>query len=588
MLPSDSSITVESAPPGFANPVQLIEPHGGKLIHLLVSGTERAELIRKAAELPSIQLSARSLCDLELMATGAFSPLDRFMRQRDYLRVIEEMRLADDTFFPLPITLPVADPKMAPLGREIVLRSSRNELIAILSVEEVYEADPAWEAVRILPTDDPRHPLISEMSGWGRYYVSGPMQVLSLPAHYDFPLLRRTPVETRGLLSRFGNTNVIAFLPRGPMSRMHEELTKQTAGEIGATLLIQPAVGLTEPGDADHYTRVRTYMVTADKYCDSRSTLLNLSPLATRAAGAREALWHAIVLRNFGANHLIAAQEVPVKLAKETGVRILPLNDLVYLPDQDRYEKARSVPDGTATLSLSPSQMREDYLAAGQSLPEWFARPEVADVLARAYPPLQQQGFCIWFTGYPSAGKSTIADILAVLMMERGRQATLLDGDVVRTHLSKGLGFSRADRDTNILRIGFVASEIARHHGSVICAAVSPYRSTREQVRNMVGPERFIEVFVDTPLTICEQRDVKGFYARARAGELHGFTGVDDPYEPPASPEIVLTTTDCSPEESAHRIVRYLTERGFLAPQTFSTLRLQDGHEGHGTASGRN
>jgi len=214
-------------------------------------------------------------------------------------------------------------------------------------------------------------------------------------------------------------------------------------------------------------------------------------------------------------------------------------------------------------------------------------RPDAADVLARAYPPLQQQGFCIWFTGYPSAGKSTIADILAVMMMERGRQATLLDGDVVRTHLSKGLGFSRADRDTNILRIGFVAAEIARHHGSVICAAVSPYRSTREQVRNMVGSERFIEVFVDTPLAVCEKRDVKGFYARARAGELHGFTGVDDPYEAPAAPEIVLTTTDSSPEESARRIVRYLTERGFLAQQSFSALRLQDEREGK-TGSERN
>jgi sulfate adenylyltransferase len=252
----------------------------------------------------------------------------------------------------------------------------------------------------------------------------------------------------------------------------------------------------------------------------------------------------------------------------EIKVRMLPYNEFVYLPEEDRYEESNQVPPGRKVLNISGTEVRDGYLANGKQLPQWFTRPEVAHILARAFPPRDQQGFCIWFTGLPSAGKSTIADILAVMLLEYGRSVTMLDGDVVRTHLSKGLGFSKEDRDTNILRIGFVASEIVRHHGAVICAAVSPYQATRNQVRSMVGEDRFILAHVDTPVEVCEQRDIKGFYARARSGEIRGFTGVDDPYEAPISPEITLATTDCEPEENARKIVRYLIEKRFLPQES--------------------
>ena len=415
-----------------------------------------------------------------------------------------------------------------------------------------------------------------------------------MPRHHDFPELRRTPAHVRRLLAAMGNPHVVAFQTRNPMHRAHEELTKRAAAESGATLMIHPVVGMTKPGDVDHYTRVRTYKTLVENHYDPHRTLLSLLPLAMRMAGPREVLWHALIRRNFGANHLIVgrdhagpgknskgqsfygpyeAREMLARHSDELGVRMLPYDEMVYLADEDRYEQVTAIPAGARTFSISGTEVRQKYLAQGQPLPEWFTRPDTAEILASAYPPRWKQGFCIWFTGLPSAGKSTIAEILTLMLMERGRQITVLDGDVVRTHLSKGLGFSREDRDTNILRIGFVASEIVRHHGIVIGAAVSPYRATRNQVRAMMRDGGFIEVFIDTPVEVCEQRDVKGFYARARAGELKGFTGVDDPYESPLNPEIILQTTATTPEENARRIIRYLIDKGFLREDSWSHLR---------------
>ncbi len=549
----------------------------------MLDGEERRQELQRAADLPSVILAPRAMCDLELMATGAFSPLDRFMGRADYERVLDEMRLADGTVYPVPVTLPLADPPE--VGKDIVLRNPNNVRMAILRVEEVFEWDRDREARQVCRTNDGRHPLVAEMASWGRYYASGPLKVLNLPSHQDFPALRKNAAEVRAELEELGNTKVVAFHTRTPIHRIHEEITRKAVEQVGANLLVQPVVGMTRPGDMDHYTRVRTYLILKDKYYDPRRTVLSLLPLAVRHAGPREAVWHAIIRRNFGATHLIVgrdyasagvdskgrlffgsleAQELMRALGPHVGVTMVPYEELVYLPDEDRYEVEGQVPPGRRTLSISGTDVRNDYLAAGKPLPNWFTRPEVAEVLARAFPPRHQQGFCIWFTGLPSSGKSTIAEVLAVLLMERGRQVTLLDGDVVRTHLSKGLGFSQQDRDTNILRIGFVASEIARHHGAVISSAVSPYRSTRDQVRAMVGEDRFIVVYVNTPIEICEQRDVKGYYGRARAGEIHGFTGVDDPYEAPANPEITLTTTDCTPEQNAQRIVGHMREKGFL------------------------
>jgi sulfate adenylyltransferase len=468
---------------------------------------------------------------------------------------------------------------------KIALRDPKNDLLAVMSVEEAYPWKLHEEATRVLGTTDICHPLVAEMHGWGETYISGSLKVIALPKHYDFVTLRRTPAEVREALARFGQKNVVAFQTRNPIHRAHEELTKRAARQIDGSLLIHPVVGLTKPGDVDHFTRVRAYRVLVEKYYDRQRTLLSLLPLAMRMAGPREAVWHAIIRRNHGVNHFIVgrdhagpgndskgrplygaydAQELFRKHEAEIGVKMIPFKELVYLPDEDRYEESDQVAPGSNVASISGTQVRVEYLGNGKKLPDWFTRPETAAILSQISPPTHQQGFCVWFTGLSGAGKSTIAEILAILLMEHGRQATVLDGDVVRTHLSKGLGFSKEDRDTNIRRIGFVAAEIARHNGVVLCAAVSPYRATRSEVRDMIGKDRFIEVFVDTPLEVCEQRDTKGMYARARHGEIKGFTGIDDPYEEPVNPELHLTTTDCSPEENARRIERFLVEREFL------------------------
>lgn len=565
----------------------LITPYGGTLVDLAVPENERADQVSWANGLPSVQLSARSVCDLELLATGAFSPLDRFMGKADAERVAAEMRQSDGTLFPIPITLNVSSADGL-AGKDIGLRSAKNNLLGWMRVDEVFEWDPRKEAQQVLGTTDERHPLVAEMGTWGAFRLSGPLHVINLPEHLDFAALRRTPAKVRELLSRMGNRNVVAFQTRNPMHRAHEELTKRAANEVGGSLLIHPVVGLTKPGDVDHYTRVRTYRTLVENHYDPKRTLLSLLPLAMRMAGPREAVWHAIIRRNFGANHFIVgrdhagpglnsagkpfygpyeARELVTRHSEELGVRVVPYDEMVYLADEERYEQITKIPPNARTLTISGTQAREKYLAVGKPLPAWFTRRETSAILAATYPPLHNQGFCIWFTGLPSSGKSTVADALTVLLMEHGRQATVLDGDVVRTHLSKGLGFSREDRDTNILRIGFVASEVVRHHGAVICAAVSPYRAARDQVRAMMPPGAFIEVFIDTPVQVCEGRDVKGFYAQARAGKIKGFTGVDDPYEPPSAPELHLTTAETTAAQNAEAILEFLQARGLLLPQ---------------------
>ena len=565
----------------------LISPYGGKLVNLVVTGEEREELLAKSTRLPNVQISARSLCDLELLATGAFSPLEGFMRKVDYERVLTEMRLSDGTLFPIPITLPVDEKALPSWGEQITLSDARNNPLAIMQIEEVVHYDPQREARLVLGSTDPRHPLVSEMVQWGKVYVSGELKIINLPRYHDFVELRRTPAQVRQMLDKMGHANVVAFQTRNPMHRIHEELTKRAAEEVNGSLLIHPVVGMTKPGDVDHYTRVRVYRALVENYYDKQSTLLSLLPLAMRMAGPREALWHAIIRRNHGANYFIIgrdhagpgkdsqgrpfygpyeAQAMMAQYAEEIGVQPVEFKELLYLADEERYEEQNKVPEGTRIFNISGTQVREDYLAKGVQLPEWFTRKETSDILQQMYPPRHKQGVCIWFTGLSGSGKSTTAEVLTSLLLERGRQVTLLDGDVVRTHLSKGLGFTREDRDTNILRIGFVAGEIARQGGTVICAAISPYRTTRNEARKMVGEERFIEVYVDTPIDVCESRDVKGLYARARRGQITGFTGVDDPYEAPVKPEITLYTTETGPDENAHKIVAFLEERGFLLP----------------------
>ena len=563
----------------------LIQPYGGELVDLMVPADAREEIKARATQLPSLQLSERAVCDLELLAIGAFSPLDRFMGEADFERVLNEMRLTSGHLFPIPITLPVEDtPEVWKYG-EVALRNSKNELLAVMVVEEIYQWDLDEVARKVFGTQDLRHPLVAEMHRWGKLNISGRLDVLQLPRHYDFQPLRLTPAQTRAQLETFGRENVVAFQTRNPLHRVHEELTKRAVEEKDGVLLLHPVVGMTKPGDVDHYSRVRTYKALADRYYDRDRILLSLLPLAMRMAGPREALWHALIRRNYGANFLIVgrdhaspgvdstgkpfygpydAQELVQQHSKELGVGVVPFHELVYLPEEQRYEVSTNIPANARTASISGSQVREEYLNKGRKLPEWFTRPEVAEVLAETYPPRHRQGVCIWFTGLSGSGKSTTAEILVVMLLEHGRQMTMLDGDVVRTHLSKGLGFSKEDRDINIRRIGFVAAEIVRHGGIAVCAAVSPYRATRNDVRSLVASDKFIEVFMDTPLGVCEQRDIKGMYAKARRGEIKGFTGIDDPYEPPQSAEITLKTVDVTPEENARQIIDYLVGQGFL------------------------
>ena len=574
-------MTSEGARPG------LVTPYGGRLIDLVASDEDAAELKARAASLPSVQLSARAMCDFELLATGAFSPLDRFMGSEDHQSVLDDLRLSSGTLFPIPITLPVAPAEGVSLDAEVALRSPNNNLLATMTVTEAYEWSPDEVASKAFGTTDPRHPMVAEMASWGTVNLSGPIRVIQMPVHHDFADLRMTPAQTRARLESFGRQNVVAFQTRNPLHRVHEELTKRAAEAVDGVLMIHPVVGLTKPGDVDHYTRVRTYRALTERYYDSRRVLLTLLQLAMRLGGPREAIWHAIIRRNFGASHLIVgrdhagpgldsagnpfygpydAQEAVAEFESELGVTMVPFQMVAYLPDEDRYEEISKIAPGVTTASISGTQVREEYLGAGKPLPEWFTRPEVASVLAESYPPMHRQGVCVWFTGLSGAGKTATADILTNLIMEHGRQVTVLDGDVVRTHLSKGLGFSKEDRDTNIRRIGFVAGEIVRHGGIAICAAVSPYIATRNEARGMCGSDRFIEVFVDTPLEVAESRDAKGMYAKARRGEIKGFTGIDDPYEAPPNAEITLDTVACSAEENARRIVATLLDRGFLLP----------------------
>ena len=563
---------------------KLISPYGGELVNLLVPASELAEKKAYAGTLPYVQISARVECDLELMAVGAFSPLRSFMGKADLQSVLDTMRMTDGTLFPMPITLPVDPTDDIQVGIDIALRDSKNNILAILSVEEMYEWDIEEMSVKAFGKYDLKHPIVAEMHNWGKINLAGELQVLQLPEHPDFADIRRTPAETRAVLESYGHKNVVAFQTRNPLHRVHEALTKRAAESIDGVLLLHPVVGMTRPGDVDHYTRCRVYKTLIENYYEDDRSFLSLLPLAMRMGGPREAVWHAIIRRNHGANHLIVgrdhagpgndsdgnpfygpydAQELIQQFEEEIGVKSVPFTEMVYMEDEDRYEETSKLHEGAKIRKISGTQVREDYLAKGVPLPEWFSRPEVAKILAESFPPPHRRGVCLWFTGLSGSGKSTTAEQVLSLLMEKGRNVTMLDGDVVRTHLSKGLGFSAEDRDTNIRRIGYVASEIVRHGGMVICAAISPYRETRENVRNMVG-EGFMEVHMATPIEFCEENDIKGLYAKARRGEIKGFTGIDDPYEPPVNPEFSISAVNTTPQENAQILVNKLIEMGYV------------------------
>jgi len=567
----------------------LIAPHGGELVNLLTDIDRAASLKTESRDWPSLDLNARQLCDLELLLSGAFSPLQGFLTKADYERVCGEMRLADGTLWPIPIMLDVSEELAEKLsaGSNIALRDAEGVMIAALNVEDVWQPDREEEANAVFGTTNREHPGVAQLlDRTNPYYVGGTITGLSAVGHYDYKLLRHTPAELRSEFAKLGWTKVVAFQTRNPMHRAHQELTLRAAKEIEANLLIHPVVGMTKPGDVDHYTRVRCYQALLHRY-PRKTAMLSLLPLAMRMAGPREAVWHAIIRKNHGCTHLIVgrdhagpgndssgqafygpydAQELLQQHEAELGVAMVPFKLMVYVQDQDTYAPIDEIKEGTRTLNISGTELR-NRLAMGKEIPEWFTFADVATELRRSHPPRHQQGFTVFFTGLSGSGKSTIANVLLVKFLEMGgRPVTLLDGDLVRKHLSSELGFSKEHRDINIKRIGYVASEVTKNGGVAICAPIAPYDSVRKDVRSMIQPVGgFLLVHVATPIEVCEQRDRKGLYAKARAGIIKEFTGISDPYEEPVDADIVIDTTKLTAEEAAQQILLHCEKEGYVA-----------------------
>lgn len=566
----------------------LIPPHGGELVNLLAQPGRITEIQAASRDWPSWDLTPRQLCDLELLVSGGFSPLRGFMVKTDYDRVCREMRLADGTLWPMPITLDVTEDFARKLsaGTTVALRDPEGVMLAVMHVQEVWQPDRKQEAQCVFGTMDTAHPgvdyVVNRSNPW---YVGGRLEGIQPPAHYDFRALRLSPAELRAEFTRLGWRRVVAFQTRNPMHRAHQELTLRAAKQVEANLLIHPSVGMTKPGDVDYYTRVRCYQLLLSKYPPG-TVKLSLLPLAMRMGGPREALWHGIIRKNHGCTHLIVgrdhagpgkdskgkpfygpyeAQEMFAQHHQELGVTMVPFNMMVYLEGQDTYVPEDQVPQGARTLNISGTELRE-RLNEGRDIPGWFTYPEVVQELRRTYPPRHKQGVTVFFTGLSGSGKSTIANALRVKFLEvGGRPVTLLDGDLVRKHLSSELGFSKEHRDINIRRIGYVASEITKNGGIAICAPIAPYDSVRKEVRAMVEPYGgFVLVHVATSLEVCEQRDRKGLYAKARAGIVKEFTGISDPYEVPQDAEVVIDTAELTPEEAAQEIILHLERQGFI------------------------
>ena len=568
---------------------ELIEPHGNQLINLFSSCSTIEQLRQESMELLVWNLTDTQLCDLEMLMNGSFSPLKGFMTETQYNSVCSSMRLPDGALWSIPITLDISrdfSEKLS-LGHRLTLLHPEGMPLAILDVKDIWEPDPKIEAVSVFGTDNQEHPAVFRLfNKTNPIRIGGTVQGIEPPPNYSFTELRHTPKELRELFKENGFSRVVAFQTRNPMHRAHVELTKRAMRQTGAHLLINPVVGVTKPGDIDAFVRVRCYKSIL-KYYERSAVSLSLLPLAMRMAGPREALWHAIIRKNFGCSHFIVgrdhagpgkdstgkpyygpyeAQNLLAKYAGELGISTVLFEEMVYLEDKKLYVERSEAPKGAQLASLSGTELRR-RIAEEIEIPEWFSYPEVIAELRKSRTPRSRQGFVVFFTGLPSSGKSTIARAFVEKLLETTeRAATVLDGDLVRKNLSSELTFSKEHRDLNILRIGFVASEITRHGGVAVCAPIAPYAAIRRKVREMVGAHGgFIEIHVDTPLEECERRDRKGLYAKARSGLLKDFTGVDDPYENPEKPELRIQTMNTNPSEAALIILEYLKSAGYIS-----------------------
>ncbi len=564
------------------------EAHGGKLKELFLSEGQADDEKIKAKDYKSWDLTQRQICDLDLLMNGAFSPLEGFLGKDDYESVCDGMRLKSGVLWPLPITLDVSEAFAEEIaaGEVITLRDPEGVLLATFEVGDIWRPDLMSEAQRVYGTTDDTHPAVDYLLHRSNpVYVGGTVRGVEPPTYYDFKLLRDTPSELRGRFRKLGWRKVVAFQTRNPLHRAHQELTFRAAKESDANLLIQPVVGMTKPGDIDHFTRVRCYEHILEEYPE-QTTQLSLLNLAMRMGGPREALLHAIVRKNYGCTHFIVgrdhagpgndkdgnpfygpydAQELYKEFEKELDITMVPFKMMVYVENKAEYVPADETEPTDKVLNLSGTEFRR-RLREGLDIPEWFSYPSVVAELRKAHPPKHEQGFTVFFTGLSGSGKSTVANALMTKLLEEGsRPVTLLDGDIVRKNLSSELTFSKEHRDLNIQRIGFVASEITKNGGIAICAPIAPYAATRRLVREMISPVGgFLETHVSTPIEVCEERDRKGLYAKARAGQIKGFTGIDDPYEVPENAEIVIDTAELSPDLAAHRILLTLEKHGYI------------------------
>ena len=565
----------------------IITTHGEKLCNLMQDEQYRNKFNKDILQLKSLTLSNRQLCDIEMILNGGFSPIDGFMNRKDYNSVCENMRLENNLLWPIPITLDINDELVDTLetNEEIALRDKEGFVIAILTIDDIWTPDKEKEAQQIYQTTDIFHPGVNTLlNETHSTYVGGRLKGIQYPKHYDYPNLRHTPQQLRESFDNWGWNNIIAFQTRNPMHRAHIELTKRALNEKNAKLLIHPVVGLTKPGDVNHYTRVRCYKHIMNKYPENMAAL-SLLPLAMRMAGPKEALWHAIIRKNYGCNYFIVgrdhaspglnkdntpfygpydAQEMLNTNANELGIQMIPFKQLVYVKEKRSFIGVDEVPKDSTALTVSGTELRK-LLDDGKEIPEWFSYPEVISELQKQRPSLSNRGFTIFFTGLSGSGKSTLANGLLVKLLEEGRRpVSLLDGDIVRTHLSSELGFSKEHRSLNVRRIGFVASEITKNGGIAICAPIAPYRLDRQFNRDMIDPlGGYIEIHVNTPLEVCEQRDAKGLYAKARKGLLKQFTGIDDPYEKPQNAEIVINSSNERPEILVDQILHQIHKMGY-------------------------
>ena len=562
--------------------------HGGELKELYLDEAAAAAEKHRAREYKSWDLTDRQLCDLDLILNGAFSPLDGFLGKADYESVLKGLRLKSGVLWPMPITLDVSQAfaDATKPGESIALRDQEGVLIATLKIGDIWTPDKAQEAKAVFGADDLKHPGVDYLHNTaGPVYIGGQVRGVEAPTHYDFKALRHSPGELRAQFRKLGWRKVVAFQTRNPLHRAHQELTFRAAKEAEANLLIHPVVGLTKPGDVDHYTRVRCYEHVLEQYPE-QTTSLSLLNLAMRMAGPREAVWHAIIRKNYGCTHFIVgrdhagpgndsngkpfygpydAQELMRKYAQELDITMVPFQEMVYVEDRAQYAAIDETKEGEKVLNISGTEFRR-RLNEGLDIPEWFSFPKVVEELRRTHPPRHKQGFTVFFTGLSGSGKSAVARALLAKLLENGsRRVTLLDGDLVRKNLSSELGFSREHRDLNILRIGYVASEITKNGGAAICAPIAPYTATRRRVRQTIEPfGGFLEVHLSTSIEVCEQRDRKGLYAKARAGILKEFTGISDPYEVPENPELRIDTHGITPDMVAHRILVKLESMGFI------------------------